>query len=246
MGPMTLLGSRDRLVFPLDVPDLANADAWIGRFSRQGERSSIGTFKVGLELFTASGPAAVQSVERCGARCFLDLKLHDIPETMVRATRAAISLGVSYLTVHASAGPTALRRIAEASAGSPLTLLAVTALTSLGTDDLRAVGIQEPVSLWTERLADVAFNAGVRGFVCSPHECAALRARFGPDVFLVTPGIRPQGTDAHDQTRVATPGEALRAGADLLVVGRPIRDAIDPAAAARDVLDEIERVLGAS
>ncbi|WP_240481230.1 orotidine-5'-phosphate decarboxylase [Sandaracinus amylolyticus] len=229
---------RERLVFPLDVEDLAEARQWIARL-----RDHVGVFKVGLELFTAIGPDAVRAVHDAGAACFLDLKLHDIPATMAGATASAVRLGVRYLTVHAAAGPAALRAVAGAAANSGTTLLAVTVLTSLDRGELDAIGMRgEPADAAT-RLAGVARDAGVLGLVCSPHEVATLRGVVGEGGVIVVPGVRPAGADAGDQRRVATPTDAIAAGADLLVVGRPIRNARDPESAARAIASEIEAAI---
>jgi orotidine-5'-phosphate decarboxylase len=225
---------RDRLVFPLDVPDLETARVWIDRLA--GE---VGVLKVGLELFTAVGPDAVRAVHASGAKCFLDLKLHDISATMASAVRAAARLGVEYLTVHAAAAPAALAAVRDAADGSKTRLLAVTVLTSLDADELEAIGLAGPPAAAVERLARLAVRQGIDGLVCSPEECAALRRSLADDVLLVVPGIRPAGSERGDQARVATPGRARREGADLLVVGRPIRHADDPVAAARAIVAEI-------
>lgn len=228
---------RERLVFPLDVPDLETAQRWIDRLA--GE---VGVLKVGLELFTAAGPDAVRAVHAAGARCFLDLKLHDISATMAGAVRAAARLGVEYLTVHAVAAPAALDAVREAATGSPTRLLAVTVLTSLDTPQLDAIGLAGPPAAAVERLARLATAHGLDGLVCSPEECVTLRRTLGDDVMLVVPGIRPEGSARGDQARVATPARARRDGADLLVVGRPIRNADDPVAAARAIVAEIAQV----
>jgi orotidine-5'-phosphate decarboxylase len=225
---------RDRLVFPLDVPDLETARVWIDRLA--GE---VGVLKVGLELFTAAGPDAVRAVHASGAKCFLDLKLHDISATMASAVRAAAKLGVEYLTVHAVAAPAALTAVRDAADGSKTRLLAVTVLTSLDSEELEAIGLAGPPASAVERLARLAVRHGIDGLVCSPEECAVLRRTLADDVLLVVPGIRPAGSARGDQARVATPGRARREGADLLVVGRPIRHADDPVAAARAIVAEI-------
>lgn len=227
---------RERLVFPLDVGDLAAARRWLRDLA-----DAVGVFKVGLELFTAVGPDAVRAVHDAGAACFLDLKLHDIPATMRHAVRSAAALGVRFLTVHTAAGPAALRACVEEAAARPgLQLLGVTVLTSLDAEDLRAVGLAGPPDSAVVRLARLGRDAGLRGFVCSPAECAPLRASLGPRAALVVPGVRPAGSASDDQRRTATPGDAVRAGADLLVVGRPIREAADPVAAARAIAAEVE------
>ena len=230
------MNAVDRLVLPLDVPTLADARPWLDKLA-----GDVGVFKVGLELFTAEGPQALAEVHSHGARSFLDLKLHDIPATMARATTAAVAQKAAYLTVHAAAGPTALRAVAEAARGSSTQVLAVTVLTSMSDDDLHATGVAGVLAEVVLQRAEMALDAGIDGFVCSPLECAALRGRLGRDVTLVVPGIRPSGSEVDDQTRNATPADAIRNGADLLVVGRPIRNAHDPVAAARAIVDEIAR-----
>ncbi|UCF47407.1 MAG: orotidine-5'-phosphate decarboxylase [Myxococcales bacterium] len=225
-----------RIALALDVADLDTAKALIAK-----TREHVGTFKVGLELFTAVGPAAIEAVHAAGAQCFLDLKLHDIPATMGRSVARAASMGVAYLTVHAAAGLDSLRQ-ANDNAGSTR-LLAVTVLTSLDTGALEAIGLSGGPRNATNRLAKLAWDAGVRGFVTSAHECAALRKTLRKDAFLVTPGIRPAGSDVGDQKRVMTPADAIEAGADLLVVGRPIRDANDPSEAAADIAREVRLAL---
>lgn len=223
---------RARIALALDVPDLDAAKALIEK-----TRDHVGTFKVGLELYTAVGPAAVEAVHAADARCFLDLKLHDIPATMGRSVARAAAMGIAYLTVHAVAGHDSLQE-ASNSAGSTR-LLAVTVLTSLDDAGLDAIGLRGSPRAAVDRLAKLAWGAGVRGFVTSAQECAALRSTLGSDAFLVTPGIRPAGSDVGDQKRVMTPADAIRAGADLLVVGRPIRDASDPGKASSEIAGQI-------
>ncbi|MBW2507262.1 MAG: orotidine-5'-phosphate decarboxylase [Deltaproteobacteria bacterium] len=225
-----------RLALALDVPDLHAAKRLIAQ-----TREHIGVFKVGLELFTAVGPRAVEAVHASDARCFLDLKLHDIPATMGRSVARAAAMGVAYLTVHGMAGAEALRS-AEQNAGGTR-LLAVTVLTSLDAPALTEIGFHDDPGGTADRLAQLAWRAGIRGFVTSAHECAALRRALGPDAFLVTPGVRPAGAAAGDQRRVMTPADAIDAGADLLVVGRPIRDASDPSAAASDIAAQVAAAL---
>jgi orotidine-5'-phosphate decarboxylase len=228
----------DRLIFPLDVPTLDEASALIEQL-----HADVGVFKVGLELFTSSGPRAVEIAQAHKRPVFLDLKLYDIPATVERAVRAAVTLGVRYLTVHASAGPEALQRAARAAADSELTLLAITMVTSADDALLQAIGMRGPMPEAVSRLAQLAVANGVHGLVCSAAECVQLRRELGDEVLLVTPGVRLAGGAAQDQKRVATPSEAIRAGADLIVVGRPIRDAPDPNAAARSVVQELARAL---
>lgn len=227
--------AHERIMFPLDVETLADAKLWTTRL--QGR---VGVMKVGLELFVRVGPDAVRMVHDAGARCFLDLKLHDIPQTMLGAVRAAVELDVAFLTVHASAGPTAMKTIAAAAGKTRL--LAVTALTSLSDAELADMNLPASES-YAVALASSAHRAGIRGFVCSPHEVPALRARVGQESVLVVPGVRPLGSAKGDQQRVATPGDAILAGADYLVIGRPIRDAADPLAACDAIAAEITRGL---
>ncbi len=231
---MTPSEPRRRLAFALDYPTLEDA-----RRGAERVRESAGVLKVGLELFVREGPAAVRIGRELDCEVFLDLKLHDIPETVERAVGSAIEHGVRYLTVHGCGGPRMLEQAARRAEGSGITLLAVTVLTSLDAGDLSAVGVADPPAAQARRIARLAFEHGIRGFVCSPAEVAALRTELGPDAVLVTPGIRPGDDAADDQKRTGRPGDTIRAGSSVLVVGRPIRDAADPAAAARAILDEI-------
>ncbi len=199
--------------------------------------------KVGLELFAIAGPAAVRLGEDVGRPVFLDLKLHDIPETVERAVGRAADLGVRYATVHAQGGPAMLRRaVARAqAAGGALEIVAVTVLTSLDGADLGKMGVAADVATHAARLAAMAWAEGVRAFVCSPHEAQAMRATLGPTATLITPGVRAAdtgGAGKDDQKRVATAARAIRDGADWLVVGRPIRNAADPLAAATAIARE--------
>ena len=233
--------ARERLAFALDVATRAEAERWIERLL-----PSVGVFKVGLELFVSEGPAVTRAVTARGAACFLDLKLHDIPKTVGRSAERAGALGVRYLTMHASAGREAIREAASALEGTGTTLLGVTVLTSQREQDLRDAGVTRAMGEQVLALADLALSAGAGGLVCSPEECAALRAKFGAAPTLVVPGIRPAGAALGDQARVATPGDAVARGASVLVVGRPIRDAADPEAAARAVLQDITNAAAGS
>jgi orotidine-5'-phosphate decarboxylase len=225
----------ERLAFPLDVPSWDEAKRLVDQL-----RGTVGVFKVGLQLFTAAGPSSIEQLRDGGSKVFLDLKLHDIPATVQHATEAALKLGVNYLTVHVSAGREALRGAAKAVRGSDLQLLGVTLLTSLDEAALSEIGMRGPSPDAVIRLARLAVDAGLSGLVCSPIECELIRAELGDELLLVTPGIRPSGSDEGDQKRLATPSQAIANGADVLVVGRPIRDAKDPRAAAEAVLREIE------
>ncbi len=238
---------RERLAVALDVPDLAHQTDLLARLA--GESAWT---KVGLELFIACGPAAVEAAAK-QSRVFLDLKLHDIPVTVARAVASAARLGVSLLTVHVGGGLSMLEAArdgaCEAAAASgrerPL-LVGVTLLTSLGAADLPALGVSGGVRDHVLRLVDLAQRAGLDGVVCAPQEAASIRARTGPGFRIVTPGVRPTGSAADDQARFATPAEAIAAGADLLVVGRPITRAVDPATATRHVVAEIATSLGSA
>jgi orotidine-5'-phosphate decarboxylase len=233
--------TQNRIAFALDYPNLGEARA--GALALRGH---VGILKVGLELFVKEGPAAFALAKECGAELFADLKLYDIPETVERAIASVAASGARFVTVHAAGGAAMLARAVERArrdSGGRLTVLAVTVLTSLDEADLGAQGIGGAAREHVLRLAQLAFGAGVRGFVCSAAEVRALRSELGPEVTLVTPGVRPAGASAHDQKRVATPGDAVADGADIVVVGRPIRDAADPVAAARAIADDVERGL---
>jgi len=193
---------------------------------------------VGLEIFTAEGPPAVRAAAALGRPVFLDLKLHDIPNTVEGAARSAASSGAALLTVHASGGPEMVRA-AVRGAGGGVRILAVTVLTSLDAAALERIGLAGPPESAVVRLAKLAVDAGAGGLVCSPHEVAAVREAVGPGPLLVVPGVRPVGTALGDQARVATPEAAVRSGADVIVLGRPLRDAPDPAAAARAIAASI-------
>lgn len=227
-----------RIIYALDYPSLAEATAGAARV-----RGAVGVLKVGLELFVKEGPPALAVARDHDALLFADLKLHDIPETVERAIGSIAPAGARFVTVHAQGGRTMLARAverAERASEGRLLVLAVTVLTSLDDGDMHAQGVAGTAREHALRLAQVAWSAGVRGFVCSPAEVASLRAELGPEATLVTPGVRPAGAATHDQKRVATPEEAIAAGADYVVVGRPIRDAADPVAATRAIAHEIK------
>jgi orotidine-5'-phosphate decarboxylase len=229
--------SEPRIIVALDYAASAPALALARRLDPARCR-----LKVGKELFTAAGPALVEKLRAVGFEVFLDLKFHDIPHTVAAACRAAARLGVWMINVHALGGRAMLTAAAEALAGLPQAphLVAVTVLTSLKAADLVEVGISEPPEAVVVRLARLAQECGLAGVVCSPREAALLRTAHGPDFLLVTPGIRPAGAQAGDQARIATPAEALRAGASHLVIGRPITQAPDPMAALENIEKEIK------
>jgi orotidine-5'-phosphate decarboxylase len=230
--------ARSKIIFALDVNGVAEIDRYAGMLA-----AKVGMFKVGKELFTACGPEAVRAVQRHGGKVFLDLKYHDIPNTVAKAMLEAARLGVQLTNLHALGGAemmetaaTAVRR--EFGDARPR-LLAVTILTSSTQETLRGVGIEHPVEEMVVRLARLAQEAGMDGVVASPLEIGLIRAACGPDFLIVTPGVRPTFAAADDQKRIMTPAEAVAAGADYLVIGRPIAKADDPAAAADLITGEI-------
>jgi orotidine-5'-phosphate decarboxylase len=229
------LTSLAPIAVALDAPDLETAARWASLVTPH-----VSTVKIGLELYLRYGPDVVASVRGASrVQVFLDLKLHDIPATVAGAARAVARLKPSFLTVHAAGGAAMIRAAAEA---APTTkIAAVTVLTSLGDGDLREIGLAGPASDAVRRLAVIAVGAGARALVCSPQEAAAVRAEVGPEITLITPGVRPAGAAAQDQARIATPEEALDAGADLLVIGRPITGAADPGAAAARIAAALRR-----
>jgi orotidine-5'-phosphate decarboxylase len=239
-SPNPILLARERLIVALDVPDARSAMRIVAELE-----GTCDWFKVGLELFVAEGPAVLEPIIRRGHNVFLDLKLHDIPNTVAGAVKSAAGLGVRMLTVHASGGPAMLQAARAALTGiaHPPELLAVTVLTSMDEVQLHAAGVGRDPSGQVELLARMGSDAGIRGFVCSPHEVAAVRALTGPEAVLVVPGIRPAGAAIGDQKRVAGPAEALRQGASYLVVGRPITQGSNRAEAAAAILEEMAEAL---
>jgi len=220
----------------LDAPDLETAALWADLVTPH-----VSTVKIGLELYLRYGPDVVASIRGASAvRVFLDLKLHDIPATVARSARTVARLHPDLLTVHASAGPDVIRAAAEA---APDTVIAaVTLLTSLSEEQLSLIGISGNVHDTVLRLSNLAVEAGARALVCSPREVSAVRDEVGPGITLITPGVRPAGAATNDQARVATPEEAVLAGSDLLVIGRPITGAADPGAAAATVAASLRRL----
>lgn len=229
---------RAPVAVALDAPDIETAARWAAAVAPH-----VSTLKVGLELFCRYGPEAVTTV-RGGNNLdlFLDLKLHDIPATVAGAARSVARLKPTYLTVHASGGPAMVRAAVEAA--PEVSIAAVTVLTSLAEADLDRLGLAGPAADAVRRLAVLAVEAGARALVCSPHEVAAVRAEVGPDIVLITPGVRPAGASTDDQARTSTPAGALADGADLLVIGRPITGAPDPGAAAARISAELRPPIG--
>jgi orotidine-5'-phosphate decarboxylase len=227
----------ERLIVALDFPDARAALSLVDQLE-----GAARWFKVGLELYIAEGNSLVAELQRRGFSIFLDLKLHDIPNTVAGAVRSAARLGVNMLTIHAGGGPAMLAAAAEAAGESEAApaLLAVTVLTSMDDEQLAATGVGGSATEQVERLATMAWGCGVQGFVCSPVEVAGLRRSLGSVPLLVIPGIRPAGAAIGDQRRVATPGAAIADGASYLVVGRPITRATDPGGATRAVLAEMQ------
>ena len=225
-----------RLIVPLDLPTTDEARAMVERL---GEAVSF--YKIGLELLATDGMGLARELKGQAKQVFLDWKLHDIGATVERSARVLAGAGCDLLTVHAE--PQVMTAAVKAKAGSDLKILAVTVLTSLTETDLRAVGVLRPPAEQVELLARLAVGSGAHGLVCSAEEVGQLRTALGPQPILVTPGIRPHGAQSQDQKRTSTPGAAIQAGASLLVVGRPIRDAADPTQAARAIAAEIEAAL---
>jgi orotidine-5'-phosphate decarboxylase len=228
---------RDRLIVALDLPSVEAAEAMIGKLG-----DSVTFYKVGYQLAYAGGLPLVRKLADSGKKVFIDLKLHDIGNTVARGVESVAKLGATFLTVHAY--PQTMKAAVEARAGSSLKILAVTVLTSYDDGDLHAAGYRLGVSDLVEARAQQAQVLGVDGLVCSPEEAASLHKIVGHQMSLVTPGIRPAGTATGDQKRVMTPGRAIAAGADYVVLGRPITEAADPKAAADAIQVEIARALG--
>ena len=237
---------KDYIVFPLDMASIREAARYIELLS-----DSVGMFKVGLELFVNAGPEIVRMIQSAGrAEIFLDLKFHDIPATVERATAQAAALGVKFLTVHCGETP---RMLAAAVAGADgrVEILGVTVLTSVSPEDLASAGFKDSLTadmtVLVKKRAQMAKAAGCAGVVCSGQEVGMVKERFGKSFYAVTPGIRPAWQDnSDDQRRIVTPGDAIKKGSDYLVIGRPIRDADDPKAAAGRIADEIEAALNQS
>jgi len=229
------LDPRQRLIVALDVSTAAAAQKIVAAVG-----DSALTYKVGMQLYTAEGPQIVRDLVSSGRRVFLDLKYHDIPNTVGAAVSEAAKLGVSMLTVHAAGSSKMLQSAVDAARAQPgLMVLAVTVLTSLDGNDLDKIGTRGTVEDSVVRLATIALADGCQGVVASAREASTLRARLGEDFAIVTPGVRPAGTHVGDQVRVVTPAEAIASGSSYIVVGRPITDAADPALEARTILGQI-------
>jgi orotidine-5'-phosphate decarboxylase len=225
---------RNPILCAIDTNEIARAEALIAATA-----GAVGGVKLGLEFFAAHGPAGIRTAAAGQRNVFLDLKLHDIPNTVAGAVKSSLALDPLLLTLHCAGGPAMMRAAAEARGNARTRLLGVTVLTSLDDSDLAATGQNGPAAAQVKRLALLAQASGLDGVVCSPQEVAMLRATCRKDFLLVVPGIRPAGAAAQDQKRVQTPRDAITAGADYLVIGRPITEAPDPQAAARAILAEI-------
>jgi orotidine-5'-phosphate decarboxylase len=234
------MNARDRLIVALDVPKADAARALVSRLA-----GHVGLFKVGSQLFTAAGPDLVREIVGRGEKVFLDLKFHDIPNTVAGAVSSATRLGVSLVDVHGLGGRSMVEAAVGALPAMGTRLLAITILTSHDEETLGEIGVNGSLVESVRRLAQLAKEAGADGVVASPHEVATVREACGSDFLIVTPGIRPAGAAPGDQARAATPAAALAAGADYLVVGRPITEADDPAAAADAIVREMETALAA-
>src|ERR1700722_1482003 len=233
----TKIAPRDRLIVPLDLPDVAAAEAMIARLG-----DSVTFYKIGYQLAYAEGLPLVRQLVDKGKKVFADLKLHDIGNTVARGVESVSKLGATFLTVHAY--PQTMKAAVEARGEADLKILAVTVLTSYDDGDLHEAGYRLRGSDLVETRARQAQGLGVDGLVCSPEEAAALRKVIGNRMALITPGIRPVGAASGDQKRIMTPGRAIAAGSDYLVVGRPVLEAADPRAAADAIVAEIEQALG--
>jgi len=227
--------AKEKIIIAVDVPDAAAAHRLIAPLALEGC-----LFKIGLQLFTREGPSIVREVLDLGARVFLDLKFHDIPKTAHEAVASAIALGVHMTTIHLAGGPGMVSEAMRAASDSTTLVLGVTVLTSMDDEALRAVGIPSSTKAQVLNLAKMGHACGLRGVVASPHELPLLRAEFGKDLIIVTPGVRPIGSEANDQSRIMTPGEAIRHGADYLVIGRPITHAKCPHEAFLRIAEEMQ------
>jgi len=226
--------AKEKIIVALDAPDTAAA---VKLADALGDAALW--VKIGLQLFTAEGPDIVRLMKDRGYKVFLDLKFHDIPNTAREAVHSAVKLGADMSTIHLSGGQRMIREAVEAAADSPLLVLGVTVLTSFDEAELHGIGVNKTPAEQVENLVALGTSVGLRGVVCSPHEIAVLRARFGKALTIVTPGVRPAGASANDQQRVMTPRDAMQAGATYLVIGRPITGAPSPRDAALRIAEEV-------
>jgi orotidine-5'-phosphate decarboxylase len=236
------MAQHNRIIFALDVADMDSAKAWVKKL-----KGRVGWFKVGLELFTAVGPDVVNLVKDNGIKCFLDLKFHDIPNTVAGAVRSAARTGADMMTVHLSGGRAMIMAARDAAQeesnklGTDRPMIAgVSVLTSLSSDDLKEIGVEKAPNEQVAHLAQLASSCNLDAMVCSAEDLPLIRKKVPESLMLITPGIRPSGSQKADQKRIATPSFALKAGADLLVIGRPISESPDPIKAVRQIVDEMK------
>jgi len=230
--------SKEKIIVAIDSPDLDSALTLIRPLAAEGC-----VFKVGLQLFTAVGPEIIRRIQDLGAKVFLDLKFHDIPNTAKAAVRSAVALGVDMTTIHLAGGPAMVSEAVQAAENTKTLVLGVTVLTSMDDASLDLIGIPRPAADLVVHLAEMGTHCNLRGVVASPQEITPLREEFGHSLTIVTPGVRPEGSDKGDQRRVMTPGEAVRCGADYLVIGRPITAAPSPHDAFLQIAAEIAAAL---
>ena len=226
---------KTEIIVALDVPDMASARILVQRLG-----TSISWYKVGKQLFTAEGPAVVRFLKEQGKNVFLDMKYHDIPNTVHQAVKAAAAIGADIINVHASGGPAMLSAAAEAANETGKLVIAVTVLTSMDDAQLHAIGVETTPAEQVKRLAALTLASGLKGVVCSPREIELVHETCGADFVTVVPGIRPKNAEANDQKRIMTPREAAQAGASFIVVGRPVTAAPDPAQAALAIAQELQ------
>lgn len=226
--------AKEKIIVALDAPDSASAFRLADQLA-----GTAAWVKIGLQLFTAEGPSVVRAMKDRGFKVFLDLKFHDIPNTAKEAVHSAVHLGVDLATIHLSGGRKMISQAVDASAGSSLLVLGVTVLTSFDAGELQGIGVSATPAEQVTRLVRLGHAVGLRGVVCSPHEITALRAEFGSDLTIVTPGVRPVGSSTDDQQRVMTPAAAIASGASQLVIGRPITAAPSPGDALLRIIEEI-------
>lgn len=238
---MVRTAAMDKIIIALDVEELDGARKLVLLL-----KDHVGAFKIGKQLFTRYGPEAVRMIHERGGKVFLDLKFHDIPTTVAKASREVTRLGVFMFNIHAMGGFDMMRQAVNAVHEMAFSLncerpkvLAVTVLTSLGPEDLQRIGISADVEELVIRFARLGKDAGVDGVVASPREIGAIKKEYGSDFLVVTPGIRPMSSEGHDQKRTMTPGEAIQTGADYIVVGRPVTQAPDPLAVVKSIIDEL-------
>ncbi len=234
--------AKDRIIFALDVGDMASAQTWIKKLG-----SHVGWFKVGLELFSAAGPEVVELITSSGIKCFLDLKFHDIPNTVAGAVRSAVRLKAQMMTIHISGGREMIRAALDAAKEESGSLgisrpriIGVSVLTSLSQEDLPGLGVERSIKDHVSGLVELACGQGIDGIVCSPADLSFVRPRVPRETVIITPGIRPQWSATGDQKRIATPKSAIESGADLMVIGRPISHSADPVDAVERIVREIE------